>query len=76
MDLKNLLIKKLEDAAKEAVTLININHQNIVKVYGITSWSNYCGIVMEEVTGGTLEDLLFRKVKISMSRVIMLETLC
>ena len=29
--------KKLEDAAKEAVTLININHQNIVKVYGITS---------------------------------------
>ena len=59
--------KKLEDAAKEAVTLININHQNIVKVYGITSWSIYCGIVMEEVTGGTLEDLLFQKVKYLLS---------
>ena len=52
--------KKLEDASKEAVTLVNINHQNIVKVYGITSWSIYFGIVMEEVTGGTLEDLLFK----------------
>ena len=59
--------EKLEEAAKEAVTLVNINHQNVVKIYGITSWSNYCGIVMEEVTGGTLEDLLFRKVKISIT---------
>ena len=29
--------KKVEDAAEEAVTLVNINHQNIVKVYGITT---------------------------------------
>ena len=59
--------KKLEDAAKEAVTLVNINQQNIVKVYGITSWSIYCGIIMEEVTGGTLEDLLFKKVENSIA---------
>ena len=59
--------KKLEDAAKEAVTLVNVNHPNIVKVYGITSWSIYCGIIMEEVTGGTLEDLLFEKVENSIA---------
>ena len=59
--------KKLEDAAKEAVTLVNINHLNIVKVYGITSWSIYCGIIMEEVTGGTLEDLLFKKTEYSIA---------
>ena len=59
--------KKLEDATKEAITLVNINHQNIVKVYGITSWSKYCGIIMEEVTGGTLEDLLFKKVENSIA---------
>ena len=31
----------------------------IVKVYGITSWRNHFGIVMEEITGGNLENLLF-----------------
>jgi len=31
----------------------------IVKVYGITTWRKHFGIVMEEITGGNLEDLLF-----------------
>ena len=58
---------KLKEAAEEAATLINISHPNIVRVFGVTSWNEFCGIVMEEVTGGTLEDLLFGKKDYSMS---------
>ena len=59
--------RKLKEAAEEAATLINISHPNIVRVFGVTSWNKFCGIVMEEVTGGTLEDLLFGKKDYSMS---------
>ena len=59
--------RKLKEAAKEAATLINISHPNIVRVFGVTSWNEFCGIVMEEVTGGTLEDLLFVKKDYSIS---------
>ena len=59
--------RKLKEAEKEAATLININHPNIVRVFGLTSWNKFCGIVMEEVTGGTLEDLLIGKPNCSIS---------
>ena len=54
--------RKVKEAKKEAATLKNINHRNIVRVFGVTSWNDeFCGIVMEDGTGGTLEDLLFGK---------------
>ena len=60
--------RKVKEAKKEAATLKNINHRNIVRVFGVTSWNDeFCGIVMEEVTGGTLEDLLFGKQDYSIS---------
>ena len=58
---KELIQKKFQDAIKEAKVLGSIHHPNIVRVFGITSWKNCCGIVMEEITGGTLEDLLHEK---------------
>ena len=59
--------RKLKEAEKEASTLIKISHPNIVRVFGLTSWNEFCGIVMEEVTGGTLEDLLIGKPNYSIS---------
>ena len=46
-------------AVEEAKKLCIVTNSYIVKVYGITSWRNHFGIVMEEITGGNLEDLLF-----------------
>ena len=51
--------RKIQDAAKEAIVLKSLNHINIVKTFGITAWNDCCGIIMEEVPGGSLEDLLF-----------------
>ena len=41
--------------------------------FGVTSWNKFCGIVMEEVTGGTLEDLLFGKQNYSISWYVCLK---
>ena len=64
---KDIINQKIKEAEKEAATLINISHPSIVRVFGLTSWNEFCGIVMEEVTGGTLEDLLFGKKDYSIS---------
>ena len=44
---------------EEAKKLSIIKHPHIVEVHGITRWRNHCGIIMQEVKGGNLEDLLF-----------------
>ncbi|CAK8691635.1 unnamed protein product [Clavelina lepadiformis] len=57
-------VKRVERIAqrfkREAVILHLLEHQNIVKIHGITEWScSEClGLVMEYIPGGTLEDLL------------------
>ena len=48
-------------AEAEAHLLINIQHKHIVKAFGIIHCENKFGIVMEEISGGTLEDLLLEE---------------
>ena len=38
--------------------LVRFNHDHIVRIYGMTSWDQCFGIVMEEVECGNLRDLL------------------
>ena len=48
-------------AKREAQILSKVKNENIVRVYGITTWSSYFAIVMELVMCGNLEDLLYNK---------------
>ena len=43
---------------REARILVKLEHEHIVRVFGITSWANYLGFAMEIVPNGNLEDLL------------------
>ena len=46
-------------AVEEALKLAIISNEHIVKNLGITRWKSHFGIIMEEIKGGNLEDLLF-----------------
>ena len=45
----------------EANVLCKIEHENIIKVFGITQWSTCYGLIMEEATGCNLEDLIIHE---------------
>ena len=61
---KVAFIVSFNSAAKEACIVTQLKHPNIVRVFGVTWWNNCFGIVMEEINGGCLEDLLFSKVEL------------
>ena len=38
-----------------------MDHENIIKIFGVTKWSTYYGVIMEEAFGHNLEDLVIHK---------------
>ena len=51
--------------AQEAKNHAQLNHQNIVTVYGLIEVEGYLGIVMEYVAGESLEKIIIRQGKLS-----------
>ena len=54
----------IDVAKREIRFLTRLNHPNIVQTYGMTSWDQCFGIIMEEVKGGDLCTLMVVKRKI------------
>ena len=50
--------EQYESIKNEANVLCRLNHENIIKMFGVTKWSKYYGVVMEEASGHNLEDLV------------------
>jgi len=76
---QNLLVikKRTQSIAgyKEARLLSQINHENIIKIYGTSKSKNAFIIVMEHLTNGSLQDRLVRS--FSMQRFIpVAESIC
>lgn len=54
-----IAIAKIEkNVEKEAKVLCRLNHANIIKCHGVTQWSKYYGLVLEEGLKHNMEDLL------------------
>ena len=51
----------LNEARKRVLVLTRFKHENIVCIYGMMSWGQCFGIIMEEINCGNLNDLLFVK---------------
>ena len=58
---KTTIDRTSDDLQNEAKVLFRLQHENIIKVLGVTRWSTCCGIVMEEAAGYNLEDLFLSK---------------
>ena len=54
-------LNSIETARKQIRFFAQFIHENIVRTYGITSWGQYFGIVMEEIKCGNLHDLIVNK---------------
>ena len=50
--------KSIDVARKKIRFLTRFKHSHIVQIYGITTWSQCFGIIMEEVKCGNLSDLM------------------
>ena len=53
--------RKSDDLQNEAKVLFRLQHENIIRVFGVTRWSTCCGIVMEEAAGYNMEDVFLSK---------------
>ena len=53
--------RQSENIKNEAKTLCRLHHENIIKIFGITKWDTYYGVVMEEASGHNLEDLVIHE---------------
>jgi serine/threonine-protein kinase len=69
--------KFVERFKREAINQANLNHQNIITVYGIVQDRENLGIVMEYVQGKTVEALIneYRKLSLIDSLFILRQTL-
>nr|CAB3259490.1 CBL-interacting protein kinase 33-like [Phallusia mammillata] len=56
--------KDIEGQSREAKILSQIKHKNILRVHGITKWSNCFGVLMDFIEGGSLCDILQKNVAI------------
>ena len=57
--------KTTEEASNKVSVLSTFRHHHIVRIYGMTSWSQRCfGIIMEEVRCGNLRDLMIAEVTV------------
>ena len=50
--------KQYDNIQNEAKVLCCLHHKNIINIFGVTQWSTYYGVVMEEASGHNLEDLV------------------
>ena len=53
--------KQYDNIQNEATVLCRLHHKNIIKMFGVTKWSTYSGVVMEEASGHNLEDLVIHE---------------
>ncbi len=60
----------IERFKREAKNQAKLNHPNIVPVYGFTEFQDLLGIVMEYISGETLEHLIERKGKLELPEAI------
>ena len=58
---KTTIDRTSDDLQNEAKVLFRLQHENIIKVLGVTRWRTCCGIVMEEAAGYNMEDLFLSK---------------
>ncbi|MBN2590034.1 MAG: protein kinase [Sedimentisphaerales bacterium] len=52
-------VRAVENLRKEAITAINLNHPNIIRLYGFHSDGDIKFLVMEYIDGHTLEDKIY-----------------
>ena len=53
--------KQYDNIQNEAKVLCCLHHENIINMFGVTQWSTYYGVVMEEASGHNLEDLVLHE---------------
>ena len=58
---KTAIKKQSENIKNEAKTLCRLHHENIIRMFGVTKWDTYYGVVMEEASGHNLEDLVIHE---------------
>ncbi|CAK8685896.1 unnamed protein product, partial [Clavelina lepadiformis] len=51
--------KTIADVTREMKVLYRLKHKNIVRIYGITEWSDCIGIIMEYIDAGNLDFFLW-----------------
>ena len=62
---KTTIGRKSDDLQNQVKVLFRLQHVNIIKVFGVTRWSTYCGIAMEEAAGCNMEDIfLSEKIRV------------
>ncbi|MCD6408152.1 serine/threonine protein kinase [bacterium] len=64
---KAKLIKQFE---REAEIAMNLNHQNVVKVFNFGKYDNHYAMIMEYVDGKNLKEILYEREKLPLSLLL------